>query len=293
MVTIPVSYKPRAFALMLMEVVAAPDTHSARTSGPPAQDTPPSLTNGLSRPIIEALATIGAIVTSAGTQVTATSERAGSSASETQTSVNIISATTVRADLNLRDLCNMEAVLTGNTKGLVRPCVGPSKVVDALMQLATGFDVALAVAAREFLPEIASAKDGPDGQSVITLRNDPAWGPLARTNIPEVAAAMSGQGWSDGAIVSIASSLANGQKPAPIAVNFLHAKMFDSFTLIDIKSTSTRGDINNYNANLNRDFGWGLSYGQPFNSEAGLNRAGKQPLASFGARALYARYNAF
>ena len=160
MITIPVSYKPSAFALMLMEVVAAPDTQSARTGGTPAQDTPPSLTNGLSPPIIEALATIGAIVTSAGTQVTATSESAGSSASETQTSVSIISATTVRTDLNLRDLCNMEAVLTGNTKGVVRPCVGASKVVDALMQLATGPDVALAVAAREFLPEIASAKDG-------------------------------------------------------------------------------------------------------------------------------------
>ncbi len=293
MITIPVSYKPSAFALMLMEVVAAPDTQSARTSGTPAQNTPPSLTNGLSRPIIEALATIGAIVTSAGTQVTAKSESAGSSASETQTSVSIISATTVRTDLNLRDLCNMEAVLTGNTKGVVRPCVGASKVVDALMQLATGPDVALAVAAREFLPEIASAKDEPDGQCVITLRNDPAWGPLARTNIPEVAAAMSGQAWSDGAIVSIASSLANGQKPAPFAVNFLHAKMFNSFTLIHIESTSTRRDMTNYNADLNRNFGWSLSYGQPLNWGARFNRAGKQPLPSFSARALYARYNAF
>jgi hypothetical protein len=293
MITIPVSYKPSAFALMLMEVAAAPDTQSSRTSGTPAQYTPPSLTNGLSRPIIEALATIGASVTTGGTQVTATSESAGPSGSGTQTSVSIISATTVRADLNLRDLCNMEAVLTGNTKGLVRPCVGASKVVDALMQLATGPDVALAVAAREFLPEIASAKDGPDGQSVITLRNDPAWGPLARTNLPEAAAAMSGQAWSDGAIFSIASSMANGRKPAPFAVNFLHAKMFDSFTLINIESTSTRGDVNNYNADLNRNFGWGLSYGRPFNWEAGFNRAGKQPLASFSARALYARYNAF
>jgi hypothetical protein len=292
MVTIPVSYKPSAFALMLMEIVAAPDTQSARSSGTPANP-PPSLTNGLSQPIIEALATIGAIVTTAATQVTAASESAGSSASETQTSVSIISATTVRADLNLRDLCNMEAVLTGNTKGVVRPCVGASKVVDALMQLATGPDVALAVAVREFLPEIASAKDEPDGQSVITCRNDPAWGPLARTNIPEAAAAMSGQAWSDGAIFSIASSLANGQKPAPLAVNFLHAKMFNSFTLINIESTSTRGDMNKYNADLNCNFGWSLSYGQAFDWEARFNRAGRQPLPSFSARALYARYNAF
>jgi hypothetical protein len=294
MVTIPVSYNPSAFALMLRESIAAPNTRSTRTSGAPAQNTPATPTNGLSGSISLALATICGIVTTGGTLVTAASKSASPAGSGTQTAAGITSIT-LSGDRSLRDLCNMEAVLTGNTKGVVRPSVGSSKVVDALMKLAKGSDVALAVAAREILPKIVSAKDGPDGQSVVTYRSDPALEAFKPANLPEAAVAMSTEVWSNRTILNIASSMASGQKLDPFEVNFLRAKMFGSFTLTETTTTSTNGDTNKEDADLNRNFGGGASGGQPFNWRVALNPGGTgtQPLTSFSATAVYARYNAF
>ncbi len=161
---------------------------------------------------------------------------------------------TVTAPQSLRDLCNEYAVLTGNNVGVVRPNVGPSKFVDALMQLATGSDAALAVAARDLLPRICSdGSCGPDGQANVCYQSDRV--PVFNAKeLPEAEATMQAQDWSDRAISNIASAMAQGAQPNEYDIAFLHAKLYGSATVIDTEAMAAGEVATQYNAGRNGSF---------------------------------------
>ena len=162
-----------------------------------------------------------------------------------QTVVSAASITAVAPSPTLHDLAIEEMILTGNNVGLARPNIGPSKFVDALMDLAKGPDMALAVAARNLLPRLASSGGcGPDGQAIVSYRNDPLSGPVTLDSLPDVAGFWSGDWWSDGAIANIASAMANGEQPGQSDVNFLRARLFGAVSIVAEEAVSSGADGN-------------------------------------------------
>jgi hypothetical protein len=152
--------------------------------------------------------------------------------------------TAVAPSPTLHDLAIEETILTGNNAGLARPEIGSTNFVDALMQLATGPDVALAVAARNLLPRIASPGGyGPDGQPIVSYKHDPLSGPVTIDSLADVAGFWSGDWWSDGAIACIASAMAKGEQPGQSDVNLLRARLFGavSVTAVEVAGGGNQG----------------------------------------------------
>ena len=244
-------------------------------------------------PANAAFSNLNVILTANGADVTATSAHAGPGGTEAQTTVSHASAITVTVPPGLQDLANEEAVLTGNNVGVVRPSVGPSKFTDALLKLATGSDLALAVAARSLLPRIVSVGNyGPDGQDNVTYHLDPAEMALDTKNLPNVAIAMATRGWTDDTVSRIAGAMANGDQPSQFDVNFLHAKLFGSFTVMDTKAMAGDTSMSQYNTDVNGNMCSSSSEGWSFNWEVVLN-PGTQPLASYSATSVHAQFKEF
>ena len=127
----------------LFAVLPAPGTHPVSSSSAPAKP-------GSSSTARFASATAGNTGVPA-----ANATEAAASGTGTAIEMKTASLTIVAPSPTIHDLAIEEMVLTGNKAGLVRPSAGSSKFVDALMQLATGSDMALAIAARNLLPRIA------------------------------------------------------------------------------------------------------------------------------------------
>lgn len=145
----------------------------------------------------------------------------------TQMAVRAASIIIVPPSPTVHDLAIEEMILTGNNASAAPPATGSSNFVDALMQLAKGADMALAVAARNLLPRLGSSGGyGADGQPIITYKHDPLSGPVTLESLGDVAGYWAGNWWSDGAIAKVASAMANGQQPDQAAVNFLRAGIF-------------------------------------------------------------------
>jgi hypothetical protein len=157
---------------------------------------------------------------------------------ETQTA----SFTTEAPSPTIHDLAIEEMELTGNNAGLARPGVGSSKFVDALMQLATGSDMALSIAARNLLPRLAgNGEYDSNGQAIVTYRYDPQNEDLTLNNLPDAAGFAAGDWWSDRAIANIASAMANGEEPDTADENFLRQRLFGSFSFTAADEVEANG----------------------------------------------------
>ncbi len=223
-----------AYASVTIEKLFAPLSWSSKPAAPGAsssksQNGSQPAKSAVASPASPASANTGASVAGTGTQ----------------TAVSATSITIVPPSPTVHDLAIEQMILTRNNAGVAQPAIGPSKFVDALTQLATGSDMALAVAARNLLPRLASTEgNGPDGQPIVSYRHDPLSGPVTLDSLADVAGFWSGDWWSDGAIANIASAMANGQAPDQGAVNYLRATLFGAVSMTAMEAVSGGADGN-------------------------------------------------
>lgn len=256
----------------------------ARTSVARVTSTEPGgQTPGLSA----SLAEINFLVTSHGTEVTTASADTGLTGSSAQVAESNASSVTFSVDPSIRDLANEYAVLTNNDVGVVRPNVGSSPWVDALVDLAKGSDVALAVAAREALPNVAQAQWDPSGHEIAYKNAGPVVYP---DDLGHAAEYIASQDYAQEAIVQIANSIAQGEPPDAFLVNLLHARMNGSITVVDTETLSITDNLGKYNTDYNGDYGYGDSNGNTFNFEVIAQPGSATPLSSFSASIINAAY---
>jgi hypothetical protein len=169
-----------------------------------------TLTGGLSPGFSAALAQINFIVTSHGTKVTTASADTSLAGSSAQVAVSNTSSVTFSVNPSIQDLANEYAVLTNNDVGVVRPNVGPSPWVDALVGLAKGSDVALAVAAREALTNVTQAQWDAGGHEIAYKNTGPV---VYADNLAHAAEYIASPDYAQAAIINIANSIAEGEPP--------------------------------------------------------------------------------
>ncbi len=261
---------------------AANNGLSNRTS---VQQVTATSTAGSSPGVSASLAEISFRVTSHGTKVTTASAETGSTGSSAQVAVSNTSSVTFSVNPSMQDLANEYAVLTNNDAGVVRPNVGASPWVDALVGLAKGSDVALAVAAREALKNVTQADAS--GQAVDYKNAGPI---VNANNLGHAAEYIASQNYAQSAIISIANSIAKGEAPDAFLVNLLHARMNGSITVVDTKALSQTDDLGKYNTDYNEDYGYSSSNGRSFNFEVIANPNSASPLSSFSASIVNAAY---
>jgi hypothetical protein len=243
-----------------------------------------TFTGAISSGFSASLAQINFTVTRHGTKVTTASADTSSTGSSAQVAVSNTSSFTFSVDPTVQDLANEYAVLTNNDAGVVRPNVGPSPWVDALVDLAKGSDVALAVAAREALGTITQAAGGHD----ITYKNS---GPVVPAdNLAHAAAYIASPDFAQAAIMKIAHSIAEGESPDAFLVNMLHARMTGSITVVDTEALSETDNLSKYNTAYNEDYDYSSSYGRSFNFEVIVQPNSTLPLRSFSASIVNAAY---
>jgi hypothetical protein len=246
-----------------------------------------TLTGGLSQGFSAALAQINFTVTSHGAQVTTASADTGLTGSSAQVAVSNTSSVTFSVNPSVQDLANEYAVLTNNDTGVVRPNVGPSPWVDALVGLAKGSDVALAVAAREALTNVVQAHWDADGHEIAYRDIGPKVKP---NNLAHAAEYIASSDYAQAAIINIAKSIAEGEPPDAFLVNLLHARMNGSITVVDTKALSKIDNLDKYNTDYNEDYGYRSHHGRSFNFEVIVQPNSTLPLSSFSASIVNAAY---
>ena len=285
MVTIPAGYNSNTFVLTVLGGIAAPNTRSTRTRGAPVQNTQPSPLGGLSGSISRALATICGIVTTGGTQMAAAMEHKPGGKQNADGRRHSLLYYYYRRSEFARSLQYGSRIDGKYQRGRPSP-VGSSKVVDALMQLATGSDVALAVAAREILPKIVSAKDGPDGQSVVTYRSDPALEAFKPANLPEALSRHVDTGMERSHDLKYRFVHGKRSEAGPIRSEFPERQDVRLIHPYRNGNDKRQRRYEQKDPDLNCNFGGGSSSGQAFNWQVVLNPpgTGTQPLINFNRR---------
>jgi hypothetical protein len=244
-----------------------------------------STSTGLSTGLSASLAEINFLVTGHGTKVTTASADTSLTGSSAQVAVSNTSSVTFSVVPSVRDLANEYAVLTNNNVGVVRPNVGSSPWVDALVGLAKGSDVALAVAAREALGNVVQADA--NGQEIAYKNAGPV---VYADNLGHAAEYIASQDYAQSAIINIANSIAEGEPPDAFLVNLLHARMNGSITVVDTTALSQTDNLGKYNTGYNKDYGYSSSDGSSFNFEVIAQPNPTAPLGSFSASIVNAAY---
>ncbi len=214
----------------LFAVLPAPGTRAVSSSSAPAKS------GGCSTALFA-----GAAAGNTGIPV-ANATEAAASGTGTAIEMQTASLTIVAPSPTIHDLAIEEMALTGNNVGVARPSAGSSNFVDALMQLATGSDMALAVAARNLLPRIAgNGEYDSNGQAIVTYRHDPLHEDLTLNNLDDAASFAAGDWWSDRAIANIASAMAKGEEPNSADENVLRQRLFGSASFFETDAVEGKG----------------------------------------------------
>jgi hypothetical protein len=284
------SYNPYAFggaALQLLGNAPASNRNGDAQAGTSVARATSTAPGGLTPGLGASLAEIDFIITGQGAKVTTASAETGATGSSAEVAESNTSSLTFRVDPSVQDLANEYAAATQNDAGVVRPNVGPSPWVDALAGLAKGSDVALAAAAREALQNVTQAQWNSGGQEIAYKDIGPD---VAPDNLAHAAEYIASPNFAESAIVSIASSIAQGQQPDAFLVNLLHARMNGSITVVDTTALSKTENLAKYNTAYNSDIGYGDSNGDTFNFEAIAQPNSTSPLSSFSASTVAAAY---
>ena len=208
---------------------------------------------------------------------------AASSTGTADIEMQTASFTAVAPSPTIHDLAIEEMALTGNNVGVARPSAGSSKFVDALMQLATGSDMALAVAARNLLPRIAgNGEYDSNGQAIVTYRHDPLHEDLTLNNLDDAASFAAGDWWSDRAIANIASAMAKGEEPNSADENVLRQRLFGSASFFETDAVEGKGTAS-----------YSLSAGTVYFDKHIVHNSGHRGLPDCYGTAVYANYREF